>query len=166
VFIAASSGLNVLLTTVSSDAHTWNLVYLQLVLEDLGHEVENLGATVPDDLLVDRCRTDRPDLVVISTVNGHGAQDGARVVRLLRSHPELAGTQIVIGGKLGIAGNSAVAADDLLAAGFDAVFDDDPDLDRFCRFVKSLTTNRTSEAANSATHEATRDAGRPFVVAG
>ncbi|MEV8371200.1 cobalamin-dependent protein [Kribbella sp. NPDC056861] len=150
MFNAASSGLNVLLSTVSSDAHTWNLVYLQLLLEDHGHQVGNLGACVPDQLLVDRCRTDRPDLVVISTVNGHGAQDGARVVRLLREQPELAGTPIVIGGKLGIAGNSTAAADDLLAAGFDAVFDDDSDLDRFLRYVESVEQKRAAEAAEDA----------------
>lgn len=155
MFIAASPGLNVLLTTVSSDAHTWNLVYLQLVLEDLGHRVGNLGACVPDQLLVDRCRTDRPDLVVISTVNGHGAQDGARVVKLLRDQPALAGTPIVIGGKLGIEGDSAAAAGDLLAAGFDAVFDDDADLDRFVRFVASVEPNRTA-----------RGAVRPYAVVG
>jgi methylaspartate mutase sigma subunit len=158
VFIAASPGLNVLLTTVSSDAHTWNLVYLQLVLEDLGHRVGNLGACVPDQLLVDRCRTDRPDLVVISTVNGHGAQDGARVVRLLRDQPELAGTPIVIGGKLGLEGDSAAAAGDLLAAGFDAVFEDDADLDRFVRFVASVEPNRTDRTA--------RGAVRPYAVVG
>jgi methylaspartate mutase sigma subunit len=141
---------NVLLSTVSSDSHTWNLVYLQLVLEDRGYRVGNLGACVPDELLVHRCRTDRPDLVVISTVNGHGAQDGARVVRLLRGHPELAGTPIVIGGKLGIEGNSVGAAEELLAAGFDAVFDDDTDMDRFYRFVESVDKNKAAKRSLAA----------------
>jgi methylaspartate mutase sigma subunit len=145
VFTAAAPGLNVLLSTVSSDAHTWNLVYLQLLLEDQGHQVGNLGACVPDELLVDRCRTDRPDLVVISTVNGHGAQDGARVVKLLRGNPELAGTPIVIGGKLGIEGNSTAAADELLAAGFDAVFDDDSEMDRFYRFLESVANKKAAK---------------------
>lgn len=34
MFTAAWPGLIVLLSTVSSDAHTWNLVYVQLLLED------------------------------------------------------------------------------------------------------------------------------------
>jgi len=163
VFIAAPPGLNVLLTTVSSDAHTWNLVYLQLVLEDLGHQVGNLGACVPDQLLLDRCRTDRPDLVVISTVNGHGAQDGARVVRLLRDQQDLAGTPIVIGGKLGLEGDSAAAAGDLLEAGFDAVFDDGADLDRFVQFVASVASSR---AAGTGTDRTARGSGRPYAVVG
>ncbi|WP_328333355.1 cobalamin B12-binding domain-containing protein [Kribbella sp. NBC_00382] len=141
---------NVLLSTVSSDSHTWNLVYLQLVLEDRGYRVGNLGACVPDQLLVDRARTDRPDLVVISTVNGHGAQDGARVVRLLRAQKELAGTPIVIGGKLGIEGNSKAAAEELLAAGFDAVFDDDADMGRFYRFLESVTNEKAAQRSLAA----------------
>jgi methylaspartate mutase sigma subunit len=113
-------------TSVSSDAHTWNLVYLQLVLEELGHQVTNLGPCVPDTELVAHCVRLRPDLVVVSTVNGHGARDGARVIRTLRARPELAGTTVVIGGKLDTAGgtDSAVTRR-LLAAGFDAVFGED-----------------------------------------
>ncbi|MGW7413543.1 cobalamin-dependent protein, partial [Streptomyces sp. NPDC054863] len=56
----------VLVSSVSSDSHTWNLVYLQLVLEELGHEVRNIGACVPDDLLLEECLAHRPALVVIS----------------------------------------------------------------------------------------------------
>lgn len=57
---------------------------------------------MPDEVPDDECRARRPDLVVLSTVNGHGHQDGLRVIRRLRAAPELAGTPIVIGGKLGI----------------------------------------------------------------
>ncbi|HEY7592086.1 MAG TPA: cobalamin-dependent protein [Actinophytocola sp.] len=117
--------LTVLVSSVASDAHTWNLVYLQLVLEELGHRVINLGACVPDDLLVAECLRARPDLVVISTVNGHGRRDGRRVIGRVRTCQELAATPVVIGGKLGIDGprakdHRAV----LLDAGFDAVFED------------------------------------------
>ncbi|MEE1929021.1 cobalamin-dependent protein [Streptomyces sp. TRM 70351] len=120
-----SGGLDITVTTVASDSHTWNLVYLQLLLEELGHRVSNLGPCVPGNLLVDECRTRRPDLIVISSVNGHGHQDGARVIAALRACPALAGTPVVIGGKLGITGqrDAAGRARDLLARGFDAVFE-------------------------------------------
>src|ERR1700730_571288 len=97
-------GLNVVVTSVASDAHTWNLVYLHLLLQELGHRVTNLGACVPDQLMIDECRALRPDLVVISSVTGHGFVDGRRVVCLLRGCPELRDTSVVIGGKLGIGG--------------------------------------------------------------
>lgn len=108
-----------------SDSHTWNLVYLQLLLEEHGHRVVNLGPCVPEDLLITEALAHRPALIVVSSVNGHGYHDGMRTVTRLREHPELADVPAVIGGKLGIAGpcgSDEAAA--LSAAGYDAVFDD------------------------------------------
>ncbi|MFI6006651.1 cobalamin B12-binding domain-containing protein [Streptomyces sp. NPDC051366] len=132
-------GLDVVVTSVASDAHTWNLVYLQLLLEELGHRVTNLGACVPDQLMVDECRARRPDLIVISTVNGHGFVDGKRVVRLLRRCPELHTTPLVIGGKLDIAGGQPGSVSvELLEAGVDAVFEGNAGIVNFRDFVQSL----------------------------
>ncbi|HEX6352590.1 cobalamin B12-binding domain-containing protein [Actinophytocola sp.] len=129
------------MSTVSSDAHTWNLVFLQLLVEELGFEVINLGACVPDELLVSECLSVRPDLLVISSVNGHGYQDALRVVERLRAHHELADVPMVVGGKLGTAGRQTSGqVDRLLAAGFDAVFDDRVDGPAsFRRFVESIS---------------------------
>lgn len=137
---AKHSGV-VVVSSMASDAHTWNLVFLQLLIEELGYVVVNLGACVPDELLVSRCGELAPALVVISSVNGHGYQDGMRLIGQLRGCDELAATPTVIGGKLGITGESVagnVAA--LMAAGFDAVFEDGRDgvLD-FRRFVSSIS---------------------------
>lgn len=121
-----ATGHRILLSTTSSDSHTWNLMFLQLLLEESGHEVVNLGPCVPDDLLVETARTVRPTAIVISTVNGHGRIDGARIARTVRRDPEIAQLPMMIGGKLGIEGTSG---DDqvsrLLEAGFDAVFTGD-----------------------------------------
>ena len=138
-------GLSVVLTSVSSDSHTWNLVVLQLLLEELGHQVRNLGACVPDELLVSECLRLRPDLIVVSTVNGHGFHDGLRLIRQVRSHAELAGTPMVIGGKLGISGpGSDRSRSQLMAAGYDAVFEDGTGLTAFQSYVGRLTTGRAS----------------------
>ncbi|GAA1940839.1 cobalamin B12-binding domain-containing protein [Kitasatospora viridis] len=136
---AEQNGLEIVVTTMASDSHTWNLVFLQLLLEELGHRVTNLGACVPDALLLAECRRIEPDLIVISSVNGHGHQEGLRVIPALRACPELRLTPTVIGGKLGIAG-----ADDpdrervLLAAGFDAVFEEGSSVAGFREFVAGL----------------------------
>jgi len=130
----------VVVSGLTSDAHTWNLVFLQLLIEELGYHVVNLGPCVPDDLLVDECRRLDPAMVVISSVNGHGYQDGRRVAALLRSCEQLAATPLVIGGKLGTTGGGDnEQARSLLAAGFDAVFEDGAGvvLD-FRNFVRSL----------------------------
>lgn len=135
----AASG-TVIVSTVASDAHTWNLVSLQLLLEDLGYVVVNLGPCVPDEELVAECVRRLPVLLVVSSVNGHGWADGLRVIRKLRARPELADVPMVIGGKLWVSddrtdgagtvgeGTDARAAA-LVAAGFDAAFPDGQDAD-------------------------------------
>ncbi len=137
----------VLLTTVSSDSHTWNLVFLQLLLEELGCAVVNLGSCVPDQLVLDECRRHQPDLVVVSTVNGHGHQDGKRLIGALRGEPDLSGLRVVIGGKLGVRGAADGQIDTaLLAAGFDAVFHDQSALDGFRRYVLVAAADRAVAA--------------------
>ncbi|MFE7135737.1 cobalamin B12-binding domain-containing protein [Streptomyces sp. NPDC057638] len=120
-------GGTVIVTTVASDSHTWNLVFLQLLLEEMGYEVINLGPCVPEELVLTECLRHEPALVVVSSVNGHGHSDGLGLARTLRDHPGLARTPLVIGGKLGVSDAPAVRARQaaaLLDAGFDAVFDD------------------------------------------
>jgi methylaspartate mutase sigma subunit len=135
-------------STLSSDAHTWNLVYLQLLIEEHGFRVANLGPCVPEDMLVARCCELRPQLVVISSVNGHGHQDGLRAIARLRARPELAGVPVVIGGKLGV---SAVGRSDraeaLLAAGYDAVYDDAGGTESFLSLVASLAAAPAAPAS-------------------
>ncbi len=141
----SADGLSVVLTSVSSDSHTWNLVVLQLVLEELGHQVHNLGACVPDELMVSECLRLRPDLIVVSSVNGHGFHDGLRLIRRVRSHAELVGTPMVIGGKLGIAGPGCDRSRaQLTAAGYGAVFEDGTGLTAFQSYVGRLSIGQAS----------------------
>ncbi len=113
----------VVLCTVSSDAHTWNLVFLQLLLEEAGFEVLNLGPCTPVPLVVDTLRTAGAGALVVSSVNGHGHRDGADLIRAVRAGGHA--VPAVIGGKLGIAPEeSAGHARELAASGFDAVFSD------------------------------------------
>jgi methylaspartate mutase sigma subunit len=114
------------LTTISSDSHTWNLIFLQLLLEEYRYRVHNLGPCVPVELLVAECSAELPHLIVVSTVNGHGFHEGVRLGFALRALPALKGVPLVIGGKLGIEGSQPERCDELLAAGFDAVFYDEP----------------------------------------
>ena len=137
------SALRILLTSTASDSHTWNLVFLQLLLEESGHDVTNLGACVPDEALLSHCRELAPDLVVISTVNSHGRQDVAWVIRLIRATPETRALPVVIGGKLGVTGpDGGVGVKQLVSAGFDDVFDSGDAIGRFLSFVGLLSRQR------------------------
>ncbi|HEY5785034.1 MAG TPA: cobalamin-dependent protein [Microlunatus sp.] len=136
---AAEDQPTVVLTGVSSDSHTWNLVFLQLLIEEHGHRVINLGPCVPPDLLVAECRMIDPDLVVVSTVNGHGGIDGLAAITALRAEPCLIHTPVVIGGKLGVDGASAPTDRARLRnAGYSAVFGDGDDLPAFASLLLSL----------------------------
>jgi methylaspartate mutase sigma subunit len=134
-----------IVTGLSSDAHTWNLVFLELLLDELGYQVTNLGACVPDDLLVRECLDRTPDLLVISSVNGHGYLDGARAVRRLRDHKPLARLPIAIGGKLGVFGALEPAQRaELVAVGCDGVFEEHADaVASFRTFLGSLPVRTT-----------------------
>ncbi|MFD0313948.1 cobalamin B12-binding domain-containing protein [Streptomyces flavalbus] len=141
-----------MVSSVSSDAHMWNLVFLQLLLEEAGHEVTNVGVCPPDGTVMAACRgADRPDLLVLSTVNGHGRLDGLRLIRALRADPELAALPVVIGGKLGVRGSGDPGVGrQLLDAGFDAVFAESrgntPErmVADFRAFLTTLATARTA----------------------
>lgn len=136
---------SVVLTGVSSDTHTWNLVFLQLLIGEHGCRVTNLGPAVPTEMLVAECLSIDPDLVVVSTVNGHGADDGIAAIRAVRAERRLAHTPVVIGGKLDIAGppsRSMVA--ELERAGFSAVFGDGPDLPVFESLLGSLRARQAA----------------------
>jgi methylaspartate mutase sigma subunit len=118
----------VVVSSLSSDAHTWNLVFLQLLIEEAGLDVVNLGPCVPTEMLVSECRERRPGLIVLSSVNGHGYLDGRRAIAGLRACPALARTPVVIGGKIGTSGaGRAEHARELVNAGYDAVYDDATD---------------------------------------
>jgi methylaspartate mutase sigma subunit len=145
---AAARGLSVVLSSVASDSHTWNLVYLQLALEELGHRVLNLGACVPDELLIDECLRTRPDLMVISSVNGHGFIDGSRLIARIRAVPELADTPAAIGGMLGINGPDGQQSKALLlAAGYTAVFDSGARMPAFRSFLAQLAAGAAAAVA-------------------
>ena len=61
----------VLLTTIPSDSHGWNLVFMQMFLQERGWPVLNLGTCVPFDMVLERCGEEEIGLVVVSTINGH-----------------------------------------------------------------------------------------------
>ncbi|MFH9733932.1 cobalamin B12-binding domain-containing protein [Streptomyces sp. NPDC017260] len=140
--------LDVVVTGSSSDAHTWNLVFLQLLLEDLGHRVVNLGPCAPDELVVSSCRVLTPDLLVVSSVNGHGYHDARSLLGALRADDDTAKLPVVVGGKLGIAPEGReekVRA--LIEAGCDAVFDERVALTSFEAFVNALPKSGPSSAS-------------------
>ncbi|MFJ5631818.1 cobalamin B12-binding domain-containing protein [Streptomyces goshikiensis] len=129
-----SATFRCLLSTVESDSHIWNLVYLQKLLEENGAQVQNLGACTPVGDVVRAVSESRPDLLVVSSVNGHGLH-GARV--LLSALRELRlDVPSVVGGKLTTAeSDNDRTRRTLLTHGYTDVFTGEDSINRFLTFL-------------------------------
>lgn len=129
-----------LLTTVESDSHMWNLVYLQKLLEESGGQVRNLGPCTPVPEVLTAVAEFRPDLLVVSSVDGHGLHGARVLLQSLRWY----GYHVpcVVGGKLTTAesNNNTVRAE-LLALGYIDVFTEDTSLGRFRDFLEFGRSN-------------------------
>jgi methylaspartate mutase sigma subunit len=86
--------------TTPDDSHSWNLVGVEFQLVERGFAVDNLGPCTPEALLAERIRHLRPDLVVLSSVNGHGGLSLLSVLETLDRYQLKRLAPIVAGGLL------------------------------------------------------------------
>lgn len=139
-----------LLATVESDAHMWNLVYLQLWLSEHGLQVKNLGSCTPVQAILQVLAQGRTQLLVISSVNGHGHFQGLALIREIRRHyPHL---PCVIGGKLTTSqAQTRAVRQELLAAGFDQVFIEADAIEAFETYLSTLECAGSTVAPGAGT---------------
>jgi methylaspartate mutase sigma subunit len=110
------------LGSTPSDSHTWNLLFVQLLMEENGWSVTNLGACVPLSMLIDESLRRTADMIVISTVNGHGTQEARQAIEAIRAQPSLARVPVFLGGKISVSEDrEREAVGELVAAGYDGV---------------------------------------------
>lgn len=132
--------MKILLSTIPSDSHTWNLVYIQLLLEELGHQVINLGSCMPIDLLQELACKHQPDIIVISSINGHGNIEGVNIAQAIHANERIKHIRLVIGGKLGTQGDkNPEDLERLTKAGFDGVFSGENTINHFVIFMQRLS---------------------------
>ncbi len=115
-----------LLATIPSDSHSWNMVFMEFVLEENGYCVRNLGPNTPIKEAEEILHAECFDLVVISSVNGHAYIEGQALAKRIAANSDYQGP-LLLGGKIctqtdpeTILRHSAA----LKKSGFDAVFDD------------------------------------------
>ncbi len=89
----------IILSTIPSDSHCWNLIFMELFLKEQGYEVINLGPCTPYDLILKYTKDSTILAIVVSTVNGHGYIQGEELIGFLRQHISQS-IPIFIGGKL------------------------------------------------------------------
>lgn len=115
--------MKAIVCTIPSDSHSWNLVFMSLFLQDHGYEVINLGACTQITSIFQEIYRSRPDLILVSTVNGHGYIEGVDIARELKNNNVTKNINLIIGGKVGVSGNENIKhLKALLDSGFDGVF--------------------------------------------
>ncbi|MET7551634.1 cobalamin-dependent protein [Streptomyces sp. NPDC005500] len=130
-----------LVCSIPSDSHSWNLVYLQLLLQEKGFATQNLGPCTPLEELARWCALE-PDVVVVSSVNGHARTEAPQVAAAVRAALPGQDVQLVIGGMLGTSpDDSAVIEAELTAAGFDGVY---TGAEAVARFTATLCVQDTA----------------------
>lgn len=90
----------VMLCSLPSDAHTWNLVVVEQRLREMGLDVHNMGSCVPIDELASAAKGLKPKLIVVSSINGHGEVEAMKLIDTLARAGVTRDAQVVIGGKL------------------------------------------------------------------
>ena len=133
------------LSTVESDSHMWNLVYMQLVLEECGYKTLNLGCCVSEEETIKAVKNYAPALVVISTLNGHGYIQGKKLIEKYRKDLGSCSPTIIIGGNLSTqVSSSAALREDLMKAGYDGVFTGSESIEAFHSFIEKLKAEKNS----------------------
>jgi methylmalonyl-CoA mutase cobalamin-binding subunit len=127
--------LRVVIATIPSDSHTWNLVFLELLFKNHDCDTLNLGCCTPYSEIQKNSKN--IDLVVISTVNGHGYSEGLELIQFLKNTMKNTIPPIIIGGKLGVKGSeNKQYYSTLLNSGYSAVFDDSVPIEDFEKYIE------------------------------
>lgn len=132
--------MKTLLTSTPSDSHTWNLIYMELFLQENGCHVYNLGACVPIQKFSQAIDTFQPELVVISSINGHLFQDAIEMIKGLECKNS---PRFIAGGKIGISTHSMhFQKVKLKQLGYDEVFTEKNSLCHFKNYLHNLQRRR------------------------
>lgn len=130
---------SVIVCTLPSDSHTWNLIVVSQRLEELGLDVTNLGSCVPVDELVKEVQRWRPDLLLVSSINGLGEVEALTLIDGLVRAGVLGTTRAVLGGKLAISPErECELASRLGWAGYAGVYTGSGSWDAFVRDLPRL----------------------------
>lgn len=120
---AHSASLRVLIITTPSDVHSWNLVFLSLVVRDAGMTCRIVGPAPQLEEIKSGAVEFDPDIILVSTINGHGEFEATDVLLALREVCD-ADIPVLIGGILGVTQESMGRRRSvLLSMGYTEVFE-------------------------------------------
>lgn len=91
---------NALVLGPPSDAHTWNLFYLDLILKESGFSSEVLGGCVNLKDITKKVSTSHWDIIVVSSLNGHFYLESQSVLKSIKKGLGASNPIIVAGGNI------------------------------------------------------------------
>jgi methylaspartate mutase sigma subunit len=129
--------MNILLATTPSDSHTWNLIYLKMLLEEHNHQVNLLGPCTPVDDIISGVQLNNVDIVAISSINGHGFLEAQEIpqkmCRLPHPPPIIIGGNLITNGRL-----SRKQKNHLIRIGFYEVYSEGDSTSEFICDLKTI----------------------------
>lgn len=144
--------MQAVVATTPNDSHSWNLVYLELLLADQYVGVHGLGPCTPVTRILETLRDFEVDLLVLSSVNGHGISAIADTVLQVRASAHGRDVPIAVGGKLDTSGGPSRDAIKLLTTnGVDRVFTGESAVAQFLVWMNQLPEG-ASLSRNRARH--------------
>jgi methylaspartate mutase sigma subunit len=142
---------NVILMGTHSDSHTWNLIFMELFLKENNCDVRNLGACVVLPAVCQEVHELSPDLIIVSSINGHLFQDGIKIIKTLTHYFPQQLPPIVIGGQLGISAlDRSFQKKKLLKLGYDGVFVENDSLSQFHQYLNQLQYRKCTKTFKHA----------------
>lgn len=131
-----------LVSTIGTDSHTFNILYIELFLKEFGFNVVNLGPCVPAMMTIQAARDIQPEAIVLSSINGHGLIEGKDFI--LQARKVLGGKlpPVVIGGQLSTNDMDTSNIRQILKeAGFHEVFCGGDSIRNFSKWLEDYTGN-------------------------
>jgi methylaspartate mutase sigma subunit len=129
----------VILATIPSDSHCWNLVFMELFLKEQRFDVINLGPCTPFELILECTLKNTVSAIIISSVNGHAFLEAERLIKMIRKNVPY-DIPVYLGGKLSTDMKKAeFYAKELENAGYTKAYSENDDMSDFKAQLKSLS---------------------------
>ncbi len=124
--------LKALILGTPSDAHTWNLFYLELILKESGFQTAVHGCCISYPEISKAVNLDHWDLIVVGSLNGHFYYESKQTFQAIISGITGKRPPIVAGGKIDVYDRDIEFLERaIMRQGYDNVFFGSDSVDRF-----------------------------------
>ena len=130
---------NALVLGTPSDAHTWNLFYLDLILKESGFNSEVLGGCVNLRDVTKKVGTSYWDIILVSSLNGHFYLESQSVLKSIKKGLGARNPIIVAGGNVDTSNRDINFLERIVKKqGYDEVFFRGDSIKKFQKYCETI----------------------------